>query len=104
MLEGYTYRWNDTDGNGYIQTANASGNAGLIFDIKNGTTCNNLIFKPQFIDLTIGFGAGKEPTSIDDPRIKYIIKQGYIQTNTTGTNKSVASEVLPNIDFKMKCK
>lgn len=58
----------------------------------------------ELIDLTLGFGAGKEPTSIDDPRIQYIIEQGYIPTNTTGTNKSVASEVLPNIDFKIKCK
>lgn len=52
----------------------------------------------QIIDLTQGFGAGKEPTSINDPRIEYIIKQGYIPTNTTGTNKTIASEVLPNID------
>lgn len=58
----------------------------------------------QIIDLTHGFGAGNEPTSINDPRIQYIIKQGYIQTNTTGTNKSVASEVLPNIGFKIKCR
>lgn len=58
----------------------------------------------QCIDLTLGFGAGKEPTSIDDPRIQYILKQGYIPTNTIGTNKSVASEVLPNIDFKIKCR
>ena len=58
----------------------------------------------QIIDLTQGFGAGKEPTSVNDPRIQYIIKQGYIPTNTTGTIKSIASEVLPNIDFKIKCK
>ena len=58
----------------------------------------------QCIDLTLGFGEGKEPTSINDPRIQYILKHGYIPTNTAGTTKSIASGVLPNIDFKIKCR
>ena len=30
--------------------------------IASGTTCNNLVFKPQLIDLTNTYGAGNEPT------------------------------------------
>lgn len=31
--------------------------------IKQGTTCNNLVFKPQLINLTDTYGAGNEPTT-----------------------------------------
>lgn len=65
-------------------------------EVASGSTLS--VKKVMCIDLTLAFGAGKEPTSINDPRIQYIIKQGYIPTNTTGTNKTIASEVLPNID------
>ena len=75
----------------------------VLFTCDNGVSLNQTV-KPCLIDLTLAFGAGKEPTSVNDPRIQYIIEQGYIPTNTTGTNKSIASEVLPNIDFKIKCK
>lgn len=56
------------------------------------------------IDLTLAFGSGNEPTDINDPRIQYILNQGYIPTNATGTLKSVDCEVLPNVDFSFKCK
>lgn len=32
--------------------------------IKQGTVCNNLIFKPQLINLTNTYGAGNEPTTV----------------------------------------
>ena len=32
--------------------------------IKQGTTCNNLVFKPQLINLTNTYGAGNEPTTV----------------------------------------
>ena len=71
-------------------------------EVPSGSTLS--VKKVMCIDLTIGFGAGNEPTSVNDPRIQYIIKQGYIPKNTTGTTKSIASGVLPNLDFKMKCR
>ena len=71
-------------------------------EVASGSTLS--VKKVMCIDLTLAFGAGKEPTSVNDPRIQYIIKQGYIPTNTTGTTKTIASEVLPNLDFKIKCK
>ena len=58
----------------------------------------------ECIDLTIGFGAGKEPTSVNDPIVQEIIRLGYIPTNTTGTYKEVDCEVLPDAEFNLKCK
>lgn len=86
LLEGYTYRWNDTNGSGYIQVANNSGNAGLLIEVKSGTVCNNLVFRPQFVDLTLMFGTGNEPTSLTDHRIQALLNRGYIPYNA-GTYK-----------------
>lgn len=33
--------------------------------IASGTTCNNLVFKPQLINLTNTYGAGNEPTTVE---------------------------------------
>lgn len=94
--------------NYFAEIITANSNGYLQFISENGGHLplgGTVLFENvQCVDLTLGFGAGKEPTSINDPRIQYIIEQGYIPTNTTGTTKSVASEVLPNIDFKIKCR
>lgn len=37
--------------------------------IKNGTTVNNIVFRPQYTDLTRAFGAGNEPTLEECRRI-----------------------------------
>ena len=58
----------------------------------------------MYFDLTLAFGSGNEPTSTSDPRIQYIINQGYIPTDTTGTDTLVDSQVLPNIEFGVKAK
>lgn len=41
----------------------------------------------MIIDLTLAFGEGNEPTSIDDWRVQYILNQSYIAYNTIGTTK-----------------
>lgn len=71
-------------------------------EVASGSTLS--VKKVMCIDLTLAFGAGQEPTSINDPRIQYILKQGYIPTNTTGTAKTITSEVLPNIDVSFNRK
>lgn len=80
LLESYTYRWADI-GSGYIQTASSSGNSSIAIEVKSGTTCNNLIFRPQFKDLTLREGTGNEPTSLTDNRIQNILNRGYIPFN-----------------------
>lgn len=40
--------------------------------VESGVTVNNVIFKPKCIDLTVLYGAGNEPTTTDDERIKFI--------------------------------
>lgn len=70
--------------------------------LQNGDTID--VSNINIVDLTTGFGAGKEPTSINDPRIQEIIRLGYIPTNTTGTLKHIDPIVLPNADMKLKSK
>lgn len=55
------------------------------------------------VDLTLALPTDT-PTDINDPRIQYILDKSYIPTNTTGTYKLVDCEVLPNVDFSIKCK
>ena len=64
----------------------------------------SIIENVQIIDLTVGFGAGKEPANINDPVIKEILRLGYIPTDVSGTLTNVDSKVLPDIDCKIKCK
>lgn len=53
-------------GNGAFVTAISSGNAYPVFAyISLGYTANNLVFRPQFICLTDMFGAGNEPTTLE---------------------------------------
>lgn len=40
--------------------------------VASGTTVENLVFKPRIFDLTKLFGAGNEPSSVDDPRIAWV--------------------------------
>ncbi len=39
--------------------------------ISSGYTVNNLIFKPQLFNLTTMYGAGHEPTTVEQFRVKY---------------------------------
>ena len=61
---GYDY------GNGLIAEVTDSG--ATYYDIqiivKAGTVCDNLIFKPQLFDLTEMYGAGNEPTTVEQFR------------------------------------
>lgn len=52
-------------GNGGIATINDTFISIRIL-IRNGITCNNLVFRPRLIDLTQMFGAGNEPTTIEE--------------------------------------
>ena len=51
----------------------------------------------KYIDLTETFGAGNEPTSENDYRVQYILNGGSLDA-------IVETEVLPNVNFKIKCK
>ena len=71
-------------------------------DAAVGTTYEVYYF--MSFDLTLGFGAGNEPTDIRDPRIQRIIQLGYIPTNTNGTLTNVQNEVLANVKMKLQVK
>lgn len=92
--------------NGYIkQKAGSSTTISPRINIKNGTVITTpQTIKVEYIDLTLAFGSGNEPTNINDPRIQYIINQGYIPTDTTGTDTLADSQVLPNLLMEIKCK
>ena len=62
---------NDWDiGNGIVaQRANSdTGGATLRIIFKSGVVFDNLVFKPQYIDLTKMFGVGNEPTTLEDAK------------------------------------
>lgn len=54
-------------GNGSIGTPTKS-NAVITIFVRQGLTLNNLIFKPQLFDLTEMYGAGNEPTTVEQFR------------------------------------
>ena len=58
----------------------------------------------QCVNLTLGFGAGNEPTSVNDWRIQDIINNGYIETNTTGTQAEQITRVLCDLNMKIQVK
>lgn len=85
----------DRDGNGVI--AQTLGTFGFV--VNDGVTLDTTVY-PQIFNLTQMFGAGNEPTTTDDTRIKWIERQGYIPytegqllnykgegLNTTGVNQ-----------------
>ena len=54
-------------GNGAMASVITTGNwFGIVFE--SGVTFNNLIFKPQLFDLTEMYGAGNEPTTVEQFR------------------------------------
>lgn len=67
LLNQQTYDY----GNGVIKKTNASGyrNTGIVFN--KGIVFDNVIIKPQIIDLTEMFGAGNEPTTVEEFREKF---------------------------------
>ena len=63
------FGYNDI-GNGIIVTVgpntatNLKLNTSMSIHVKQGTTCNNLVFRPQCINLTDTYGLGNEPTTV----------------------------------------
>ena len=87
----------------FTPTSSASGTGDLMLSGANGKTFTNCKVKnPRIVDLTLAFGSGNEPTSINDPRIQRIIAKGYIATNTTGTQTYEDNEVLPNLTMRVQ--
>lgn len=59
-------------GSGTISTATDDGvTYGVLARVKFGTTVSNLTFKPQLFDLTEMYGAGHEPTTVEEFRSKF---------------------------------
>ena len=73
----YTWKYgllnqNTSDyGNGVIKKTNASGERSTGISFKKGIVFNNAIIKPQIIDLTEMYGAGNEPTTVEEFREKF---------------------------------
>lgn len=71
-LDTYCLRnnWSNTydTGNGYINVITFNSlldiNPQVSIIIKQGTTCNNLVFKPELINLTDTYGVGNEPKTV----------------------------------------
>lgn len=69
-ISTYFYRYDSNGGtqaydygNGAIFTKTAEGSTYITIRVVSGVTVSGLTFKPQLFDLTLMFGAGKEPTA-----------------------------------------
>lgn len=58
-------------GDGVIITKTTNNTVAQVI-ISQGVTVTNKVFQPCYIDLTAIFGAGNEPTTLDDPRIAFL--------------------------------
>lgn len=89
------FQYNDTSGNtSYPRVQIESAYTGTTVQVKNF----------NFVDLTLAFGSGKEPTTTSDPRIQAIIEKGYIPTNVNGSLAFEETQILPNATLKYKSK
>lgn len=52
------------DGSGAIKQCLEDGSTPITIEVASGYTCNNVIFKPQLINLTNTYGEGNEPTTV----------------------------------------
>ena len=98
----YSFRLSDIGydyGKGVIGTSSQTKKTAYEFHFTNGVTCSNLVFRPQIIDLTQMFGAGNEPSTVEEflsrkPKVadEYAYNEGTIVNNkvekmvTTGRN------------------
>ena len=63
------YIWNLLDtGTGSVYSPSESSRRPLMIYYKQGTVFNNVVFKPQLFDLTEMYGAGNEPTTVEQFR------------------------------------
>ncbi len=93
------YEWLTDKGNGGIATfpkeiVNLSGSNMIRIRIDSGYNVNGLLFKPALYDLTLMYGAGKEPTTVnqfytDHPELK-VSPLGFIGLkNIEISNKNI---------------
>lgn len=61
----------DEYGNGKISYANETAIISTYIQINSGITVSNLVFKPQLFDLTEIYGAGNEPTTVEEFKQDY---------------------------------
>lgn len=75
-----------------------NGELNLFMGQQGGVIGRKYYFKnAMLIDLTVAFGSGNEPTSVNDSRIQYLLNKGYIPVNLTGTETAKQTETLPNL-------
>lgn len=67
IYDGYSKLGNDL-GSGVIKTVSDRTLCSPILHIVTGRTVSNLVFKPQIFDLTEMYGAGNEPTTVEQFR------------------------------------
>ena len=65
----------------------------VYFVIRSGVTLNSVRVRPQYIDLTLMFGTGNEPTTLTDNRIQALLNRGYIAYNTGSYKNSKVGEI-----------
>ena len=106
LIGGSIFPFRDT-GKGVIGVVgNSADEFNVSVDVQK-IAIDNLTFKPRLIDLTQLYGAGNEPTSTDDPRIKAIEQyaEAHLEYNSGEIISSQTDEVSVRgknlIDYEM---
>ena len=93
------YHFNPSDGNPAIYTQTAPDETILVYlGISSGVNPNGQTAAPCTWDLTVMFGAGNEPTSVDDPRVVRLVNDAPIAANA-GEIKDSVLQTLESLGF-----
>lgn len=91
---GLKFGVEDDNGDGNIFTETESGTTRYFtYHIAPGYNYANFVYRPRLVNLTLMFGAGNEPTSMDDPRIAFI--KAYAEEHPEyNTGELMSAEVV----------
>ena len=97
-------------GGGYVFARESDQNRGdVVIFVRSGVTANNLVFAPQFVDLSLMFGFGNEPQTKAEYQALFPAVYGYEEgmflsplpqaIKTVGFNLLDSNTVLPAAGF-----
>lgn len=93
------YHFNPSNGNPAIYTQTSPDETILVYlGISSGVNPDGQTAAPCTFDLTVMFGAGNEPTSVDDPRVIRLVNEAAIAANA-GEIKDSVIETLESVGF-----
>lgn len=89
IIDAWHTNMSDTGQGDYKKFTSPVANFQIGIQIRNGTTVNNLVFKPQLLNLTEIFGAGNEPTQQQIESLLNVLNLDYIPYDTQNVRAAI---------------